>query len=252
MQLKLIVLCSAFALSGCYSMQGSERVLNRDGRLTTEVPTGSIFRNDFERNYKQRASGEQVSDEQANLVLLSGFGHIYSYCDSYFDTMALQQRRSKIGRDAIAPISALITGVIAFQSFESNPGRKEDLLAALGLATSATSSYLDIYDQHLLFGADNIGSVETLTRNALTEHSKRVLSFDNMTFDAATRHLLDNQAICSPQHILTLTREAIREGKVVARTKADPEANGLKGMSEENSDDPNASVTTSIDNGSGT
>jgi hypothetical protein len=150
-------------------------------------------------------------------MLSSGYTHIYIFCDSYFNSMGQQQRKSRVIRDTIAPISALMTGVLALHSFNKNPGSKEDLLAVIGLATAGTAAALDIYDEHMLFGADNIDSVRTLTKNALAAHYVEVRSAPVISFDAATRHLLDNQAICTPQHILSLTRTAIAEGKVAAR-----------------------------------
>jgi hypothetical protein len=211
-----LALGAAAMLSGCYSMQGSERVLNRDGYVTKEVPEAAIFRSDFERAFSARRAGT-VSQTEVNAMLSSGFTHIYSYCDNYFDVMAVQQRKSRVARDTIAPIASLITGVLALHNFEKNPGRKEDILAVIGLTTGAAASALDIYDEHMLFGAENIGAVEKLTRAAISEHSSQVMLASNISFDAAIRHLLDNQAVCSPQHILSLTREAIREGKVAAR-----------------------------------
>ena len=215
---------AALSLSGCYSMQGSERILNRDGRITQEVPANSIFASDFKNALEARMADPDIDEALVRAMLSSGFTHIYSYCDGYFDTMGVNQRKSRVFRDSIAPISAIITGVVALHSFENNPKGKENIVAALGIATVASSSLLDIYDEHMLFGSENIGAVETLTKSALSSHSSRVLEFDTVSFDAAIRHLLDNQAQCSPQQILLLTREAIREGRVAARVKDVPAA----------------------------
>lgn len=235
-------------LAGCYSMQGAHRVINDDLRVTDEVPRDSIFFNDFRKAYVQRLETPAVDQTLVNAMLSSGFAHIHGYCDNYFDVMGVQQRKSRVARDTIAPISALITGVLALHNFDNSPRRKEDLFAVLGLSTAASASVLDIYDEHMLFGAENIGSVEILTKAALSVHSQKVLSFQNISFEAATRHLLDNQATCSPQHILTLTREAIKEGKVVPRTTGAPVDVNNNGIIE--AGDGNSSVTTVIDNDS--
>ena len=213
----IAALSSLSLLSGCYSLQGSERLLDRDGYVTDVVPEKAIFRADFLRAFEERQAGRQPTDDEIDAMLRSGFSHIYSYCDNYFDVMGMQQRKARIARDAIAPIASVITGILALHNFENNSGRKEDMLAVLGLTTAASSASLDIYSEHMLFGAENIGSVETLTKAALVKHSSTVLAFEDIDFSAAVRHLLDNQAICSPQHILLLTREAIREGQVEAR-----------------------------------
>lgn len=224
----LVIVLAATSLSGCYSMQGSERVLNRDGQLTNEVVSNSVFRADFQRVFAKRQAGPVVPQAEVDAMLASGFTHIYSFCDNYFDSMALQQRKSRVARDSIAPITALITGVLALHSFDNGTKSKEDILAAIGLTTAATSSALSIYDEHMLFGAENIASVETLTLNALGEHSSRVQEFSNVSFDTAVKHLLKNQSICSPQHILTLTREAIKEGRVSAHTSEDSVVAGVR------------------------
>lgn len=237
---KIAILAATFFLGGCYSLQGSERIMDRDGFVTREVPENSIFRADFLRAHQARMDGSDISQKLVDDMMSSGFSHVYSYCDSYFDVMGAQQRKSRITRDAIAPLSAVITGVIALQNFGDDSSTAQDLLAAVGLVTAASSSVLDIYDEHMLFGAENIGAVETLTKAALSAHSVAVKKKSAVSYDAAVRHLLDNQSICSPQHILTLTREAIKEGKVVASSSTG-EASELTG-------NPEASVQVSVDN----
>lgn len=136
-----------------------------------------------------------------------------------------------------------MTGVIAVGNISSsgeNSNGDEELLALLGLATAASASGLDVYDEHMLFGAENIGSVEQLVRNALVTHSSAIQNKRAIRYEAAIRHLLDNQAICSPQNILLLVREAIREGRVAARSQSGSPAN-LES-------DANGRVEVTIDN----
>lgn len=242
-----LLICAAMGLSGCYSIQGSERVLNNQGKLTREVSTGSIFRSDFEYSYNKRMM-KTVTQSDIDTMLSSGFSHIYSFCDGYFDSMGLQQRKSRVTRDAIAPIAALMTGILALHNFDKNTGRKEDIVGAIGLTTAATASILDIYDEHMLFGAENIGAVEQLTKAALFEHAGKVLTTTGVSFDTAIRHLLDNQALCSPQFILSLTREAIREGKVTARTNTPPATAGPAALAAAATSEPYRRVDVSIDN----
>lgn len=245
---RVLLLAGTLLLGGCYSMQGSERILDRDGMVTREVVENSIFRADFEKAFKARKLGPSVPQTDVDAMLSSGFTQIYTYCDSYFDAMGLQQRKSRVIRDAIAPISALMTGVIALDGLGIDSGDKENVLALLGLATAASSSILDIYDEHMLFGAENIGAVETLTLNAVTEHASRVQQFSTVSYDAAIRHLLKNQSICSPQHILSLTREAIKEGTVIARAADDTTPHGTVGTAATRGSDANRPVNVSIEN----
>ena len=254
----------SISLSGCYSLQGSERILDGDGHITKEAasigPVGSgsasIFGGDFARARQDRISNPGTISASVGPMLDSGFTHIYSFCDNYFDVMGKQQRKSRIARDTIAPISALITGLLTLGDFGDDSDAEQDLLATLGLATATTASGLDIYDEHMLFGAENVGAVEMLTKKALGVHRASVLKLEAVTYDAAIMHLLDNQGICSPQHILTLTREAIKQGNVVARVPAPADTgtpqdsqkdleNGLGGTTTR---DPNIPIDVEIDN----
>lgn len=236
-------LSAALALGACTSIQGPTRILDQHARVTKEVPDGSIFREDFTSALNARRSSASVHPALVRAMLSSGFTHIYSFCDNYFDVMGMRQTESRVTRDAIAPISALITGLMAIRNFDSNPRHKENMLAVLGLATASTAAALNIYDEHMLFGSENIGAVETLTKNALSAHSAEILGFqDEVSFDAALRHLLDNQAKCSPQQILILAREAIREGNVEAEAGTTTPAGGAAAP------DPNKSVKVLIQN----
>lgn len=220
MKFSIVSIGAAFLLTGCYSIQGSERILDRSGYITDEakVENSQVFAKDFEKAYTNRLNGGNANSATIDRMLSSGFTHIYSYCDNYFDVMSAKQRKSRITRNLITPISSIMTGVLAFQNFENNTSSKEDLLAIIGLATSAVNSGLDIYDEHMLFGAENVGAVEELTKEALSVHSSAVLDKKSITYDAAIRDLLDNQSYCSPQFILMFTRESIKEGNVIAIT----------------------------------
>jgi hypothetical protein len=57
---------------------------------------------------------------------------------------------------------------------------------------------------------------------ALTTHSKQMFSQDQppWNFQQATSAILEHQDICKPANILSLTREAIKYGRVVAFTPA--------------------------------
>jgi hypothetical protein len=149
-------------------------------------------------------------------MLRSGFMYNYSFCENYFNVMAKNQRRSKISRSLLAPLTSVITGIIGLQDFSSNPGSKEDLIQGLAIGSAAATSILDIYDEHFLFGTDNIDSVETMTLKALDAHSSSVSKQTNIRFETGMKHLIDNQGQCTPQSILTLARSSIKNSDIVA------------------------------------
>ena len=134
-----------------------------------------------------------------------------------------------IARDIIPPITALITGIIGLGDFSSHPGRKEDYIQMLALGTAATSATLNIYDRHFLFGAENVGAVQTMALKAQSVHAQSVLKQKNLSFEMAMQHLIDNQGQCSPQSILSLARSVIKDTKLVG-TDGAPAAAGAGGV----------------------
>jgi hypothetical protein len=149
----------------------------------------------------------------------AGYELIYADCADYFAAMGRRQGGTRIARASIGPIGDLITQIISIVSFE-NAGTREDLTTLLAAGTSAATAALNIYDQHFLFGADNIDEVRRLVQDALRAHAAATFgtNVDHDTFGRAANHLEDNQAICRPSRILTLVREAIAAGQIEART----------------------------------
>lgn len=138
-------------------------------------------------------------------------------CNDFFAERAGNQTRERIIRGAIAPVSALITGIIGIANFNTDAGRQE-AIQILGIGESATIAGLELYESEFLFGAANVNSVRTLTMRAADEHAAGILS-QNVGFYTAARHLIDHQMICTPANILELAQAAIREGRIVPATR---------------------------------
>ncbi len=153
-------------------------------------------------------------------------------CTDFFAERAGHQTRERIFRGAVAPLSALITGILAVANFKTDNGRKE-ALQILSIGQSATVAGLELYESEFLFGAANVNSVRTLTMRALNEHATEILTQDVQFFGAA-RHLIDHQMICTPANILELSQNAIREGKVVPRTTASSNVQALTISADQN------------------
>jgi hypothetical protein len=153
-------------------------------------------------------------------------------CTDFFAERAGHQTRERILRGAVAPLSALITGILAVANFKTDGGRKE-ALQILSIGQSATVAGLELYESEFLFGAANVNSVRTLTMRALNEHATGILTQDVQFFGAA-RHLIDHQMICTPANILELSQNAIREGKVVPRTTASGNVKALTASADQN------------------
>ncbi len=213
----LLAAMASIALSGCYSMQGAERLVTKDAK-PAEFRYADIrmFVDDFDKAKAFRNGNPDATNPYVNSMLRSGFMYNYSFCENYFNVMAKNQRRSKISRSLLAPLTSVITGIIGLQDFSSSPGSKEDLIQGLAIGSAAATSILDIYDEHFLFGTDNIDSVETMTLKALDAHSSAVTKQTDIRFETGMKHLIDNQGQCSPQSILTLARSSIRNSDIVA------------------------------------
>ena len=161
-----------------------------------------------------RVLGQAPGEADTGPFLASGFALVYANCDHYFQAAGHSQTGTRFVRDTIAPVVALLTGIISLRNFDS--GNEERLLTGLSLWSSTTTAAFDIYERNFLFGAENIDSVRELILNALTTHSDRAFATDPDTFEAAAIQIIDNQNICTPPHILRLVREAIRNGTVQA------------------------------------
>lgn len=227
---KLFALVAAsFSLAGCYSFQGPERLVTKDLKpAELRYSDTSMFKADFRKAYDFRTADPTLDNDHVYPMLRSGFMYNYSFCENYFTQMVQNQRRSQIARDLLPPISALITGLIGLGDFSKNSGRKEDYIQMLALGTAATSAALNIYDTHFLFGAENVGAVQTMALKAQSVHASGVLKQSNITFEMAMQHLIDNQAQCSPQSILSLARSVIKDSNLVATDGAPAAADGTR------------------------
>jgi hypothetical protein len=244
----LILLMATGMLGGCYSFRGPEPVFSSRGivyRDRHDVRAGYLF-----ERFRQAAAeaagctetvtprGEtaaspidqriatcqpddsappSVREARVEQFMLTGYALVYSDCADYFAVMGRNQGRTRILRDAIGPIANLITGIVALR------GNTAGAIPELALFNAATTSTLDIYEQRFLFDADNIDAVRQLVLRGISEHATATLRGTNLTFEQGAINVLDNQALCTPSKVLTLTRSAIREARLDARTAAAPD-----------------------------
>lgn len=174
----------------------------------------ALFTGDYEIALNSRINSDGRESETTARMLRSGFMYNYSFCSTYFYRMAIRQRNAKVARRVLPPLSALITGVVGLQDFSGNPDTKERIVQSVALGSAFSTSLLDVYEEQFLYGTDNIDSVETLTLKALSVHREAVLAREDIGFEQAIQHLIDNQNLCSPQSVLTMARNAIKGAKV--------------------------------------
>lgn len=214
------VLIMSATITGCYGFQGPERIMSSDSQpINLPLSNIDMFINDFVTAQSFRDSDPLADNPHVTPLLRSGFMYNYTFCESWFNQMVQNQRRSQIVRGVIPPITTLITGLIGLGDFSNNPGTKEDFVASLAIGSAATNAGLNIYDQHFLFGAENFGAVKALALRAQSTHADQVLRQTNVTFEDARQHLIDNQANCSPDMIMTLARDVMANAPLSARTQ---------------------------------
>jgi len=207
------------ALVGCATTKGPPGVINADGPLPVKSTVPESIAVKFVASAKTAAAAPHagaVAEQNSLMMFESGTTLVYANCSDFFATAGQTQTKLMVWKDAIGLLGTLAAGVIALDG-DSSTGNL-DRLAVISLGSSAALSGIDIYTQRFLFGAENVDAVRELTLNALSAHAAKVRELPPKSYQAASRHLFDNQALCFPARIAMLAREAIKNGDVVAYT----------------------------------
>ena len=148
----------------------------------------------------------------ATAMMDSGFTLVRLRCNDFFAERAGHQTQARFWRKTIAPVSAVIAGVIGLVNFKD--AERADAIQILGIAQAVTVAGFEIYEQEFLFDSENVNAVRRLVMRALDAHSAAALAGPVTGFNHGVRHLMDNQMICTPANILELVRTSIAEGEV--------------------------------------
>jgi hypothetical protein len=252
----IALLVSTSMLGACAAgFRGPSPVLNSSGIVQQDARQQQrygIFFHRF-RALAFRVAGCDIPEsDQAQLVcrpdfepepallrryMRAGFALINTDCNEYMSAMARNQGRSRVARDLIGPISALITGIISLRNLSD--GDEQDWLTRLSLGSAVSTAALNIVDQRFLFGADNIDAVRGRVIRALGEQADQALSRPDaeLNFERASIEILNSQATCTPSGILSLTHNAIETAPVSASNSAtdnkqnNTESEGMSGTS---------------------
>lgn len=216
----------SLTLSGCYSLQGPPQLINGSGVVNqkTNVAARSESLTDNFRLAVDDAVKDGATPQQVERMIDTGVLLVRTNCDDFFRRMGAIQRDSRISRDMIAPVVAVLSGLVALQGFSG--GKTDNYLQALSVGSTAAIAGIDIVDRHFLFGADNIHSVEQLTFRALNAHQRGIAQNGPYSFEGAVLQLIDHQVICTPASILDLTKRAITAGDVEPRPSSGGGAGG--------------------------
>lgn len=206
----------ALPLAACAGIQGPPQVINQRGVLPQ--PVGGTWEERFLAAANKAFLANSAQAEQ-KAFLRAGTMLVYTRCGDFFQRMGRNQGRSRVARDYVAPVVALLTGIVSLHDFGTDSDSEQNIIEALTLGSNFATAGLDIHDRHFLFGADNIDSVREMTLNSLSTHRVKIMGRDLDSLDDAVEHLVDNQTICTPPHILRLARQAIANSKPEAVTQ---------------------------------
>jgi hypothetical protein len=221
----LIASCVLFVTGGCTNVGRPSFISDRGVSKEVHDATGMTL-NDGGLLYQFQLAARdaapftgttlkaQNDPVKQRAFLNAGFALIQARCNEYILAKSDHQRQVNVWRDTFAPITALLTGVVSLAS--KGGDTNSDYLTALSLGTSAASAGFSIYEQRYLFGAENVNSVRLLIQTALADNAAEAATTPNAKLDYSqtVTHLINNQAVCSPGHILQLVHEAIEAGKI--------------------------------------
>lgn len=226
----------AFGLSACTGTVHRPRIISNSvidpevreaATLYTGKKQGSVFQLfvDAAENAYPKAITDPVKTDAQRIFMQTGFDLVKDRCRAYLDRKSDSQRSVNIWRDAFAPLTALATGAIGL--VDNGETVDNEVLVALGLASSAATSGIKIYEERFLFSADNVNSVRKLLDTALTTDAeeKMELPDSRLRYTKSVEYIVSNQLICSPQNILELVQKAIENGNVVRKSRQPPTAN---------------------------
>ena len=203
----LVVACAA--LPACASFRGPPPVYGPDGlnRHLRGSPANFALTSLLESRF--RAAYSTPNSQTLTELHELGYQTVRANCHEWFRHMGSNERRSRLTRNLLTPITNVVNGLLALHDFSQNPDRKEDWLALITLGSSATVSGLDIYDEQFLFRAENIDSVRTMTMKDLRD-AFEAQEPNRSSFGTVVNHLLQLQNECLPSHIAGRVREKIR------------------------------------------
>jgi len=215
MQIYQPIVCTVLlVLAGCSGTWQPSSVIATGGPTApteeqrAEQPQyGDAFAH-FGELYKKAMDSNAPDD--AKRLLDAGFSLIANNCAEYFARRGNVQQGLSLFRDTTSALFPIATGAIA------TTGITTTAVPILSLLQAGTTGGINVTAQNFLFGADNIDDVRILTLNAIAAHSSgvrkaRAASPEEANFDWAVIQLMDNQALCKPPRILSLSKEAINK-----------------------------------------
>ncbi len=222
----LVIAALGCVLASCNHIEGPAPIVRGSGPIRPAVADGLVKRfydaadtaesHDMLFSNRNPTKDELLTYDRAQRRMLNtGFTLVYTKCSDFFYSSGKDQTRLMTFKDAVASLGTLAVGALALVDFKKDNDRN-DILAVVGLGTSATMAGIDIYTQRFLFGADNVDAVRELTLRALNDQQREITRVTSFSYDDVIKNLLDVQATCTPRRIAILAGNAIKQGQVQA------------------------------------
>jgi hypothetical protein len=148
------------------------------------------------------------------LLTAEGASLAYQLCASFFKKAGTEQQYLLFSRDVIGVIGTLATGILG--ATHASP----EATAWVGIGSGAALSGISIYTRNFLFSEDNVQAVQDLTLKAMTAQTTATMALANAnanyTFFDSVRDIMNIQAVCEVQNILSLVRSSIHQASPVA------------------------------------
>jgi hypothetical protein len=197
----------ALAVAGC-GFEGPSPIVSASG-MTAPAGAGTtaIFRGAFDASY-----ANSTDSQAAARMVKVGAELSYQLCRDFFRSSGKEQQWLLFGKDFLAVAGTLTTGILGAVAVASGGAGNATAIAWTGLGTAAGVSTINLYARNFLFSEDNVGAVQTLTLDAVSAARSAAISDERLArydFASGVSALIDVQAQCEVQNILTLVRKSL-------------------------------------------
>lgn len=204
-----LLLAFLLALGGCgTTSSGTTATMTVSGPVMTSPESGLIgaFVTSHSASY-----ADKTDTQKAKAYLDDGFAMVHGNCKEFFTSAGKSQKWIGVNRDVIVTLGTIGSAMLALHN------GSQTAAGNLALFTGLANAGLDVYTKNFLFAAENISSVETLVLGAVETHKTGVYAQkEQLTYQTATSHILDNQSYCLNAKIAELARDAIKNGRLQA------------------------------------
>jgi|SRR6185437_3473957 len=188
---------------------------------TTADSTINVFNQHYRQLYNQARGVSSPNSILVTPAILTAEGASLSYqfCASFFKTAGAEQQYLLFSRDVIGILGTFATGVLG--ATHASPAAT----AGVGIGSGALLAGISAYSRNFLFSEDNVQAVQDLTLRAMASQTAATLTRadglgNDYRFFDAVKDIMDIQAICEVQNIISLVRNSVRQAQPVSSVSA--------------------------------